>query len=313
MCKLFIATGRFSRKQVLALLNATNNAFASSQRDGFGFAAYGGGSVAFGRYLNPRVYPGFGSDLPPFVTCPRSESGSLPEVTKALVIHGRTSTNRVTVENVHPFKKGSLYLAHNGVLRWTGGGHAPKAAHDCDTEQFLNWFDDSNQRKWVGTASTWSGYGVFGVIDSASKTLTVAKCGSGNLHWAGADGVNLFSTSPADLAVIARRSKIRVGQPIDVNRNTVTRFNLAAKNPAPLDCETWEGFGETVRDVSWHRSMGLSQMADDDKRPVASKIDPVVEFKPSNKFRGVTVPRSITKRGELFPDWEPEHGMDRHL
>ncbi len=308
MCKLFIATGRFSRAQVLALLSATNYAFASSQRDGFGFAAYGGGGVARGRYLNPTMYPGFGSDLPPFIECMRSESGRLPEITKAIVIHGRTSTNRVNVENVHPFHRDSIHLAHNGVLRWSGNGPAPKAAHDCDTEQFLNWFIDSNQRKWVGTASAWSGYGVFGIIDSATKTLTVAKCGSGNLHWAGSEGVNLFSTSSADLIQIARKAKIRTGQAINVTKNTVTQFNLAPKQPAIQSCETWEGFGESVtRGIEWYRSMGLVQESNAPaaiQRPRRSKIDDVDDFKPSNKFHGVTVPRSAVSR-EMFPDWEP--------
>jgi len=165
----------------------------------------------------------------------------------------------------------------------------------------------------------WSGYGVFGVIDSANKTLTVAKCGSGNLHWAGSNGVNLFSTSSADLLQIARKAKIKTGQAINVTRGTVTQFNLASRQPAILSCEAWEGFGETVRDMSWHRSMGLVQEGSaagyqrgvykESGKPAAiqsprSKIDPVVDYKPSNKFRGVTVPRETVNR-EMFPDWEP--------
>lgn len=288
MCKLFIAAGSLSQTQVLAILKATNSTFAKSQRDGFGFVAYGDSGVARGRYLSPDAYPGFGFKVPSFCKSVNIEEGTIPKVTKALVIHGRTSTNRVMVENVHPFKYGSLYLAHNGVLRWQGEGPCPKAANDCDSEQFLSWFF-ANKEDWTKTEANWSGYGVFGVINTTTRKLTVAKCGSGNLDWAGNKDINLFSTHGADIRSIAEKAKLKVSHPLTVNRNTLIQIDLR-KMSAKVGA--WAGFGSGQRDAMWHRSMGTSPMAER------------VRFIPStkSKFDGITVPRD----GDMFPDWKPK-------
>lgn len=288
MCKLFIATGSLSQSQVLAILKATNSTFAKSQPDGFGFVAYGDtNTVARGRYLSPSAYPGFGFEVPKFCSSPSSEEGSLPKVTKALVIHGRTSTNRVMTENVHPFKYGSLYLAHNGVLRWTGNGPCPTAPNDCDSEQFLNWFFN-NKEDWSKTDDNWSGYGVFGVVNTTTRKLTVAKCGSGNLHWAGSKGLHLFSTQANDLQHIATKCRLRVSQPLTVKPKTLIQFDL---RKGSLKLSDWVGFGSGTRDAMWDRSMGTTS-------PLSR-----VRFIPSNKskFDGVTVPRDA----DMFPDWKP--------
>lgn len=301
MCKLFIATGKFTPAQVRSMLDAANAAFATTQRDGFGFVAYGGGkAIAHGRYLDPENYAGFGVKLPSFVRSEQIESGVLPKVTTALVVHGRTSTNSVRVENCHPFQRDEMYLAHNGVLTWAGTGKGPESRHGCDTDEFFAWLHGhaSTAAAWDTSHEHWSGYGVFGVIDRRRSRLTVAKCGNGRLHWSGNLNAHLFSTDSGDVSRIARAAKIDVSKPISVSPKTIITYDIR-NGLKMVGVDAWKGFAAAVRDTKWSRSMGEYSSSFWSKREqvrVDSKTD-----------TGITVPRDrvATRKTELFPDWEP--------
>lgn len=317
MCKLFIATGAFTREQVMDMLRATNASFAKSQRDGFGFVAYGSKkSVAHGKYLDPSEYHGYGKKLPQWVRSSRIEVGEIPEITTALVVHGRTSTNSVLMHNVHPFHNKGVFLAHNGVLGWKGEGPAPTAKHGCDTEQFFNWLQDQGDIgqdvAWDATHDHWTGYGVFGIINSKTGHLTVAKCGSGNLKWVGNDTDNFFSTDGVDLLRITRSANFRFSKTADMQPKTRVVFKLGARGSKVQLVTSWKGFGVRVIDDSWRKSMGGSHYSRSshynerwDGYGVAKTNErPTVAVKPTaNDFNGVSVPRD--RQCEMFPDWEP--------
>lgn len=324
MCKLFIATGSFSKRQVVAMLAATNKAFSSSQRDGFGFVAYGGkGKLAYGKYLDPSAYAGFDANLPKWVHAKHIEVGNLPEVTTALVIHGRTSTNRVMIENAHPFHHEGTFLAHNGVLSWIGKGPAPDAKNGCDTEQFFNWFqaNKSGDSAWDATPDHWSGYGVFGIVDSNKGTLTVSKCGSGNLRWVGSKGNHFFSTDGADLIRITRAASFRYAKTSEMTRRTRILFKLNATGSTVKSVDDWKGFGTRVVDDSWRRSMGSPLLPADslkdrrDREAINDYLTKTSET-PSelvskrlgdDAFRSVSVPRYPDNERDLFqsfPDYD---------
>lgn len=321
MCKLFIATGSFNREQVMAMLRASNSAFSSSQRDGFGFVAYGSKkSAAYGKYLNPSEYLGFGKQLPPWVRSNRIEVGTIPEITTALVVHGRTSTNSVLMHNVHPFHNRGVFLAHNGVLSWKGEGPAPTAKHGCDTEQFFNWLQEQgnlgHETAWDATDSHWSGYGVFGIINANTGHLTVAKCGSGNLKWVGDDTNNFFSTDGTDLIKITRAASFKFAKTAEMQSKSRVVFRLSKNGSKAQSVSDWKGFGARVVDDSWRRSMGYdgyhgyhSQRTSRwDGIGVAKTTEaPTVAVNPSsksNEFNGVSVPRDVQR--DMFPDWEPD-------
>lgn len=318
MCKLFIATGSFTKDQVLHMLRATNASFAKSQRDGFGFIAYGSKkSAAYGKYLNPSEYLGFGKELPSWVNSNRIEVGTIPKVTTALVIHGRTSTNSVLMHNVHPFHNKGTFLAHNGVLSWKGEGPAPTAKHGCDTEQFFNWMQEQGAAgqdvAWGATADHWTGYGVFGIINTTTGHLTVAKCGSGNLKWVGSDNNHFFSTDGADLLRITRAAKFQFSKSADMRPKSRVVFKLNAHGSKVQSVTDWKGFGTRVIDDSWRRSMGYNDYSRSshyndrwDGYGVAKTDErPTVAVKPTaGDFKGVTVPRD--RQREMFPDWEPD-------
>jgi hypothetical protein len=280
MCKLFVACGRLSRADALSLIAKAAQVFSRTQRDGFGFVAYGpGGAIAIGRYLQPANYPGFGSVLPGWVDVDRSESGRIPEIVTSLVCHGRTATSRVTLGNVHPFCAKDSILAHNGVLSWIGPGPAPKSSNGCDSEQFLNWYR-SLKDPWGETAAHWSGYGVFGIMDPKRGRLTVAKCGSGRLSYAQSEGgTHYWSTEDSDVGSIVGDVE-PIGRAFPMRSKTRCVFDVRARKVRLVEVKDWQGFGERERDADWFRSMGA------DKSPRRTRV----EWKADR---------------DSFPDWEP--------
>lgn len=288
MCKLFIATGSLTKQQTLKLIEKTASIFSRSQKDGFGFMVYGSNTTATGHYLEPSNYPGFNVTLPEWIDCNRIETGSIPNNVTALVCHGRTATSRVILANVHPFVRKSVMLSHNGVLSWIGKGPEPKAENHCDSEQFLNWFN-SQKAPFDNTKTNWSGYGVFGIIDSKRKTLTVAKCGNGKLSYCSNNSdVHMWSTESADLENIAKVLSDNATKPLSMRSNTVCKFNIQGRKPRLLSVNNWQGFGSVAtKSADWFKSMGQTP----------------------------TTGRQLTYRNDVwpidakdsFPDYEPSH------
>lgn len=287
MCKLFIATGSITKQQTLKLIEKAASIFSKTQKDGFGFVAYGSnGTVATGHYLEPSQYPGFNVTLPEWIDCNRIETGTIANNVTALVCHGRTATSRVLLANVHPFVSKDTALCHNGVLSWIGNGPEPKAKHHCDSEQFLNWFL-SQKAPFDNTKESWSGYGVFGIINTRKGTLTVAKCGSGKLSYCSTDsGVHLWSTESADLELLTRTlAGDSATKAMPMRHNTVCRFAISGRKPRLLSVDGWQGFGSVAtKSADWFRSMGTTPTA----KPLSYRRD--------------HWPVNAT---DSFPDWEP--------
>jgi predicted glutamine amidotransferase len=280
MCKLFIATGTISKQQTLKLIEKAASLFSRTQKDGFGFVAYGSnGTVATGHYLEPANFPGFNVSLPEWIECNRIESGRIPENVTALVCHGRTATSKVVIANVHPFNNKHLFLSHNGVLSWIGSGPEPKAKHACDSEQFLNWFS-TLKAPFNETKANWSGYGVFGIINTRAKTLTVAKCGNGKLSYSATDTCHLWSTDSADVEALGKVLANNATRPLAMRAKTVCRFDISKRKPRLLSVDNWEGFGSVShKSDDWFRSMG--QTSRRTVWPVSGSTN------------------------DSFPDWEP--------
>jgi len=275
MCKLFISAGPITRARALSIISKAATVFGRSQKDGFGFVAYGPAGLAGGRYLVPGQYPGHGVSLPGFVDCVRIESGAVPATVTALIVHGRTATSRVVLGNVHPFEHRGLTLAHNGVLSWIGKGPEPEAPGGCDSEAFLRWFRPLRD-PWSETSANWSGYGVFGIMEPAKGRLTVAKCQQGKLSYASTDaGVHLWSTESSDLEAIAGPD---ITRPMVMRSRTRVTFDVRARKARLMEIRDWPGFGDRVRDDLWSRSMGTGGERKKAWEPV---------------------------RADGFPDWEP--------
>jgi predicted glutamine amidotransferase len=321
MCKLFIAAGKFSREETIRMIAEANCSFAFTQRDGFGFTAYGPKGMAYGRYLNPESYCGFGVKIPGFINAIQIEEGEIPPVVTALVVHGRTSTNRVIVENCHPFRSNGIHLAHNGVLNWVGDGPGPKAKNGCDTEEFFQWWlHRKTTNKWSGTNKHWSGYGVFGIINADAKRLTIAKCGAGNLSWVSDDKDNhLFSTSGTDVVQIGKAAGIKVNhKALSMTPKSIAEFSLGGSRASLVLNEKWCGFADSMRDAAWDRSMGIRTSRDAYlSRRYGKQTDMwdsnLAPREAVNPSPAISVPRDTQR--ESFPDFDPdiEAQVEAHL
>jgi hypothetical protein len=211
MCKLYVVTGPLNRRQTEAAIWEANRAFCRTERDGFGFIAANGATVARGRYLEPARFPGYMAKLPHWFSGPAVEENVLPKVTTALVVHGRTSTNVKSLENCHPFKLGELYLAHNGVLYWEGA-YRDQPSPSCDSERFLHWF--AGERSWDGAGKFWSGWGAIALYNAQTGALTVAQGGASLYVARRAGGVGwVFATCREHLVKVSRKAKIGLDSP----------------------------------------------------------------------------------------------------
>jgi hypothetical protein len=233
-------------------LEIINKDFSRFQRDGFGFYAQGNGGKAYGRYLDPSDYFGHGVSMPDFLKpSPSWEAGRMPDIVTNLIAHGRTSTNVTILKNVHPFKAGSLVLAHNGILFWEGKKEdEPKSAAGCDSEQFLNWLASGGQ--WQDAHKVWAGWGAMLLLDLASRCLTLAKDGTTKLHGAKRSrGGWVLSTEPDLIKRLSKVIKLR-SKPIPFPQRIV-HFDQAGEIIKDVE---WLGFGN--RNYMFERSIGGS-------------------------------------------------------
>lgn len=137
MCKILMLTdgSRLDTKQLHKFLGYSNLALCARERDGFGWAALGTKGVFGERYVKPNDFDfriaKKAFNLPISVKNANS-FGQLSKVKGAVIAHGRTSTNNVSLANTHPFVKNNWTLIHNGVVQHHGDKYDMDST--CDTE-----------------------------------------------------------------------------------------------------------------------------------------------------------------------------------
>jgi len=305
MCKLAAITGSIPASIADTCLEIINKDFSRSQRDGFGFYAQGNGGKAYGRYLDPSDYFGHGVSMPDFLKpSPSWEAGRMPDIVTNLIAHGRTSTNVKILKNVHPFKAGSLVLAHNGILFWEGKKEdEPKSAAGCDSEQFLNWIVSGGQ--WQDAHKVWAGWGAMLLLDLASRCLTLAKDGTTKLHGAKRSrGGWVLSTEPDLIKRLSKVIKLR-SKPIPFPQRIV-HFDRAGEIVRDVE---WQGFGNRCYDHMFERSIGAGQPNRDTKRvfgycPTGSTHEPTVWKQETDGVYRKQCAKTEAK--QPFPDYDPQ-------
>jgi hypothetical protein len=303
MCKLYIATGKLTRKQVARALAQANIVFRKTEADGFGFLAANASAVARGRYLNPHTFAGYMQGLPDFLSGPCIEENVIPVHSQALIVHGRTSTNSKGLDNVHPFFAKGVYLAHNGIVHWQGQG-PERSPHTCDTAQFLHWFvrQSDHATAWREAFVHWGGFGAMGVYDQSTGLLTVAR-DTANLYIArrASNRGWVFATDAGHLLQISRAASIQLDTLPLAFPQHIVQFNGADM----VDSQYWRGFATrdwsyygqgnlvarthgvaTTAQITGHRSDGASFSA---SKSAAPRADAVNQCTPSK---------------EAFPDYE---------
>lgn len=281
MCKLMTITGSLKRDEVLTALKVTAQLFAKSQSDGFGFVAWGADGCAWGRYLKPENFSGWRGlrRVPDWLAGNTSEHGELPSKTTCLMMHGRTSTNHVTLHNVHPFRTGKHFLTHNGVLHWRGKhGEEPQAKHHCDSEQFALWLEKNDPAL---AHLAWGGYGAVFRLNSESGVVTLLKCGQASLHAAKRQlGVGwILGSSASDVMHVALQSRIPVQtKALEVPQRLVP----FRRSGAMLDGSHWQGFASERWSHDMYRSL------------------------PERPYHATQRVMALDTTKEAFPDWDPE-------
>lgn len=282
MCKLAIITGPLKQRQVAAALTAANNAFMATEKDGFGFVAAAGKRVARGRYLFPSQFAGYLSGLPERFVPFASEENRVPIGVDTLIIHGRTSTNASGLANVHPFRHGNLYLAHNGVIRWTGD-KALEPTPACDSEQLLHWLAANNQN-FDGLDAVFSGFGAVALYDASTGILTVARDGASlfvarrrnNAGW-------IMATTLEILRSVCKKAKTG----IDTNPIVFPKCRMTFKGGKILTDDDWAGFGNRPWDAQDYISHGSAVV------PYKSAQESSVVFTREG--------RQVNQQGQLVP------------
>ena len=219
MCKILVVTGETDRETAEKILQISNERLRKSERHGYGFLVTDGIQRAFGRYLNPESFSAFQANLPAWLTGPCLESGQMPEKPNVILTHGRTSTNKVCVENVHPFQRNGDYLIHNGILDWIGKGEAPVALNGCDTESYLAWLQSNDEQY---SELNWAGYGAIFWLSKAG--LKLIKCKDARLFACKREGSGwVFGTNADDVSALVHETGLLVrNRPLPVPECVLT-------------------------------------------------------------------------------------------
>lgn len=290
MCKLYIATGKLTRKQVGRVLANANLHFRKTEADGFGFMAAPlvGAGIARGRYLNPYVFAGYMNGLPDFLSGPCAEENAIPAQVGSLIVHGRTSTNAKGLNNVHPFFAKGVYLAHNGIVHWQGTGPEPSPV--CDTEQFLHWFvrQPNAAEAWRQAYHNWGGFGAMALYDQSTGLLTIAR-DTANLAIARrANGRGwVFATDAGQLLQISRAASIE----LDTMPLTFPQHLVQFMGGEMVDECFWRGFA--TRDWTGQHDL----VARTHRAATTGEV---------TGFANTSAVNSCTRSKEAFPDYDAE-------
>jgi hypothetical protein len=153
MCKLAIFT-QHAPEKLGEIITKTWQSMSATERDGFGAAWISpDGKIGYVKSSHPTLLP----DLPKFCSA-FSEGNGLPSNGGELIIHGRTATCGVNVENTHPMLGTNSALVHNGVV-------SSRRYHNtdttCDSELLLHaWKQDGID----AVAADITGYYAFAIL-----------------------------------------------------------------------------------------------------------------------------------------------------
>lgn len=156
MCMIMALAGIKADKEkqdlVWKFLMTARPFMTAQNRDGVGYAAMGNRGVWGERWLNPlhawKLRPEaynekdeafrkkFGGDVLEKDVNYNSFGNNGNGIIEAVIYHTRTSTNEVSMENVHPFVDGQTALIHNGVVNQNT--FLKNITSTCDSEMILN-------------------------------------------------------------------------------------------------------------------------------------------------------------------------------
>jgi hypothetical protein len=180
---------KLSTKQLQKFLGYSNLSLCSRERDGFGWAAVGQSGVFGERYVKPNQFDfriAKTSRQLPISKKDCNSFGKLSQVSGAVITHGRTSTNNVSLKNTHPFTKNEWTLIHNGVVQHHGDKYDMEST--CDTEHLVHNLSTGGV---AAIESNITGYYAIGAI-SPDRKLHVIKDSTAQLNIAWVENIKSY-------------------------------------------------------------------------------------------------------------------------
>lgn len=172
MCKVMMLTNATKIKNLQQVINKSAELITKSDDDGFGWLAQGKNGN-FGerttltnkfrtRLGKPRLFNKLKSL--PFIELTYEFIGQESNINGGIMLHGRTSTNNVTLENTHPITKNGWSVIHNGVVSNTGETYTQATTND--TEHIAHYLSINGIK---GVEDNLSGYYAVGAFNNDNE------------------------------------------------------------------------------------------------------------------------------------------------
>jgi predicted glutamine amidotransferase len=276
MCKLAGWTSSkdhpLTRANADLALRAAHAVIAKTERDGFGYAQASSSGLR-GKYVRPsefksldglpNMYQRAGKAAEAFSTTFRTSHEGSYKPDKHMIVHGRTATCGISLENVHPFRRNGWTLAHNGVIGYSGSD--PSKAHSkvtCDSQHLLICMADNTPTlKRKEDLKDITGYAAFLALNPQGK-LFVAVDDTARLY-AGITktGRWIFGTTEQIVEAISDVWKCKGVEAYPINEWTWLEFDQA--NHSEPELSEWShkkasqrqlGFASQSLGSSWDHS-----------------------------------------------------------
>lgn len=196
MCKILAIT-KIPSKRRDEIITKVWEAMSTTEKDGYGAAwTASKDELGFYRSSQPLIPP---CDIPEF--CDEFfEANNVRSNGGPLIIHGRTATCEVSLENTHPFIINNQALVHNGIVHSTK--YEPVIS-TCDSEILLQALQ---QGGICEIAEEIGGYYAFFALrtENGNTVLNIAKQSTANLHVGllKENGAFIFATTRALIEAI---------------------------------------------------------------------------------------------------------------
>lgn len=170
---------------------AAHKVISQTERDGFGYAQAGSSGLR-AKFVDPKEYKGIdclsnlyrraGKAAGAFSTAYRTSIEGAYKPDKSTIIHGRTATCGISLENVHPFRRKGWTLAHNGVCGYAGKDQGEHSKTTCDSQHLLICMaDNTPTEKRKEDLQNITGYAAFLALNPQGK-LFVAVDDTASLY-----------------------------------------------------------------------------------------------------------------------------------
>lgn len=268
MCKIFAMTSLEKVKVNPELIDTIKSEVCKlSDKDGFGYAVMdkynsigGERTIRESSFQAMRKLPPsrVTSNLPIVMKTKEVFGNTNFSIARALIAHGRLSTNEIALPNTHPFYNGKIALIHNGVVDDFTGNVAKELTTTCDTEVLLRYWERggfSEIPKHV------AGYYAMAVLDKTGL-LHIVRDGKATLYIAWSPTVEsyLIATTEGILNGMASKMEWKIEEPLEIIENTYSVF----KGNELISHETFKPRSETAtRYGSNYRGWGAFGEYDD--------------------------------------------------